>query len=65
MSHGAHKNPLIFVACITKLALARLMRGQNRPSHPPASSPTKKRGGGGFTTVMDAPYSAHLECFCR
>jgi len=53
MSAGAHKNPLNFAGRFTIFASAPPLRSQSLLSHPPASSPTKKPGGGGFTKVME------------
>jgi len=55
MSAGAHKNALNFAGGFTNFALARPCRSQSLLSHPPASSPIKKPGGGGFGKVMDTP----------
>jgi len=50
MRTGAHKQAVNFAVCITIFASAPARRGQSLLSHPPASSPIKKPGGGGFAT---------------
>ncbi|RPH26638.1 hypothetical protein EHN13_06565 [Citrobacter youngae] len=59
MRTGAHKNPLIFASDITKFLHGVQPGSQTLLSHPPASSPIKKLGGGGFTPLRDNAYSIH------
>ncbi|TYE61068.1 chemotaxis protein CheW [Klebsiella michiganensis] len=54
MSPGAHKKAANFAGYITKSTSVRPPRRREAISHPPASSPIKKPGGGGFTPFMNA-----------
>ncbi|EGC06305.1 hypothetical protein ERIG_03295 [Escherichia fergusonii B253] len=49
MRGGAHKIDMFFATGVTKFLLVASHPSQYLLSHPPASSPIKKLGGGGFT----------------